>query len=346
MPKNGLNVALKGVDEIFSTEESRQAEQREQVQQIPIAELFPFKDHPFRVQDDEEMESAVQSISQYGVLTPLIARPRPEGGYEIISGHRRQHAAQLADLETVPVIVRDMSDDAATILMVDSNLQRENILPSERAFAYKMKLEAIERSMGRPKNVGQVVPHFFGKRSTEIVAEGTGESYKQVQRFVRLTNLIPKLLDMVDNAQLSFNPAVNLSYLDEAQQKIFIEAMGDAQNAPSLSQSRRIKDLAQQGDFNYDSVYAIMNEVKKDELDKVVIKNDTLRKYFPESSTPREMQEQIVGLLEKNKSTQLVFANDALKKYFPKGYTPEQMENIVVRLLTQWQKKHQHSEER
>lgn len=346
MPKNGLNVALKGVDEIFSTEESRQAEQREQVQQIPIAELFPFKDHPFRVQDDEEMESAVQSISQYGVLTPLIARPRPEGGYEIISGHRRQHAAQLADLETVPVIVRDMSDDAATILMVDSNLQRENILPSERAFAYKMKLEAIERSMGRPKNVGQVVPDYFGKRSTEIVAEGTGESYKQVQRFVRLTNLIPRLLDMVDNAQLSFNPAVNLSYLDEAQQKIFIEAMGDAQNAPSLSQSRRIKDLAQQGDFNYDSVYAIMNEVKKDELDKVVIKNDTLRKYFPESSTPREMQEQIVGLLEKNKSTQLVFANDALKKYFPKGYTPEQMENIVVRLLTQWQKKHQHSEER
>lgn len=346
MPKNGLNVALKGVDEIFSTEESRQAEQREQVQQIPIAELFPFKDHPFRVQDDEEMESAVQSISQYGVLTPLIARPRPEGGYEIISGHRRQHAAQLADLETVPVIVRDMSDDAATILMVDSNLQRENILPSERAFAYKMKLEAIERSMGRPKNVGQVVPDYFGKRSTEIVTEGTGESYKQVQRFVRLTNLIPKLLDMVDNAQLSFNPAVNLSYLDEAQQKIFIEAMGDAQNAPSLSQSRRIKDLAQQGDFNYDSVYAIMNEVKKDELDKVVIKNDTLRKYFPESSTPREMQEQIVGLLEKNKSTQLVFANDALKKYFPKGYTPEQMENIVVRLLTQWQKKHQHSEER
>ena len=346
MPKNGLNVALKGADEIFSTEESRQAEQREQVQQIPIAELFPFKDHPFRVQDDEEMESAVQSISQYGVLTPLIARPRPEGGYEIISGHRRQHAAQLAGLETVPVIVRDMSDDAATILMVDSNLQRENILPSERAFAYKMKLEAIERSMGRPKNVGQVVPDYFGKRSTEIVAEGTGESYKQVQRFVRLTNLIPKLLDMVDNAQLSFNPAVNLSYLDEAQQKIFIEAMGDAQNAPSLSQSRRIKDLAQQGDFNYDSVYAIMNEVKKDELDKVVIKNDTLRKYFPESSTPREMQEQIVGLLEKNKSTQLVFANDALKKYFPKGYTPEQMENIVVRLLTQWQKKHQHSEER
>ena len=292
------------------------------------------------------MENAVKSISQYGVLTPLIARPRPEGGYEIISGHRRQHAAQLAGLETVPVIVRDMSDDAATILMVDSNLQRENILPSERAFAYKMKLEAIERSMGRPKNVGQVVPDYFGKRSTEIVAEGTGESYKQVQRFVRLTNLIPKLLDMVDNAQLSFNPAVNLSYLDEAQQKIFIEAMGDAQNAPSLSQSRRIKDLAQQGDFNYDSVYAIMNEVKKDELDKVVIKNDTLRKYFPESSTPREMQEQIVGLLEKNKSTQLVFANDALKKYFPKGYTPEQMENIVVRLLTQWQKKHQHSEER
>lgn len=344
MPKNGLNVALKGVDEIFSTEESRQAEQREQVQQIPIAELCPFKDHPFRVQDDEEMESAVQSISQYGVLTPLIARPRPEGGYEIISGHRRQHAAQLAGLETVPVIVRDMSDDAATILMVDSNLQRENILPSERAFAYKMKMEAVKHQGARSDlTSGQPGPKL---RSDEQVAKDAGESRKQIQRFIRLTNLIPKLLDMVDNAQLSFNPAVNLSYLDEAQQKIFIEAMGDAQNAPSLSQSKRLKDLAQQGDFNYDSAYAIMNEVKKDELDKVVIKNDTLRKYFPESSTPREMQEQIVGLLEKNKSTQLVFANDALKKYFPKGYTPEQMENIVVRLLTQWQKKHQHSEER
>lgn len=347
MPKNGLNVALKGVDEIFSTEESRQAERREQVQQIPIAELFPFKDHPFRVQDDEEMESAVQSISQYGVLTPLIARPRPEGGYEIISGHRRQHAAQLAGLETVPVIVRDMSDDAAIILMVDSNLQRENILPSERAFAYKMELEAMKHQAGRPtqKNHSQPGNHS-GKLSSEEMAEELGTSKNQIFRFVRLTNLIPKLLDMVDNAQLSFNPAVNLSYLDEAQQKIFIEAMDASQNAPSLSQSKRLKDLAQQGDFNYDSVYAIMNEVKKDELDKVVIKNDTLRKYFPESSTPREMQEQIVGLLEKNKSTQLVFANDALKKYFPKGYTPEQMENIVVRLLTQWQKKHQHSEER
>ena len=344
MPKNVLSVALKGADEIFSTEESRQAEQREQVQQIPVCDLFPFKDHPFRVQDDEEMENAVKSISQYGVLTPLIARPRPEGGYEIISGHRRQHAAQLAGLETVPVIVRDMSDDAATILMVDSNLQRENILPSERAFAYKMKMEAMKHQGARSDlTSGQLGPKL---RSDEQVAKDNGESRKQVQRFIRLTNLIPKLLDMVDNGQLSFNPAVNLSYLDEAQQKIFIEAMGDAQNAPSLSQSKRIKDLAQQGDFNYDSVYSIMNEVKKDELDKVVIKNDTLRKYFPESSTPREMQEQIVGLLEKNKSTQLVFANDALKKYFPKGYTPEQMENIVVRLLTQWQKKHQHSEER
>ena len=344
MPKSVLNVTLKGADEIFSTEESRQAEQREQVQQIPVGELFPFKEHPFRVQDDEEMENAVKSVSQYGVLTPLIARPRPEGGYEIISGHRRQHAAQLAGLETVPVIVRDMSDAAAVILMVDSNLQRENILPSERAFAYKMKMEAMKHQGARSDlTSGQL---GLKLRSDEQVAKDNGESRKQVQRFIRLTNLIPKLLDMVDNGQLSFNPAVNLSYLDEAQQNIFIEAMGDAQNAPSLSQSRRIKDLAQQGDFNYDSVYAIMNEVKKDELDKVVIKNDTLRKYFPESSTPREMQEQIVGLLEKNKSTQLVFANDALKKYFPKGYTPEQMENIVVRLLTQWQKKHQHSEER
>lgn len=344
MPKSSLNVSLKGADDIFSTEESRQAEQREQVQQILVEELFPFKDHPFRVQDDEEMENAVKSISQYGVLTPLIARPRPEGGYEIISGHRRQHAAQLAGLETVPVIVRDMSDDAATILMVDSNLQRENILPSERAFAYKMKMEAMKRQGIRTDLTSPQIAAKF--RSDDSVAKAQGISGDTVRRFIRLTYLVPQLLNMVDQRMISMSPAVELSYLNEEQQNAFIEAMDATQNAPSFSQAKKLRKLAEEGHLSSDSAYVIMNEVKKDELDKVVIKNDTLRKYFPESSTPREMQEQIVGLLEKNKSTQLVFANDALKKYFPKGYTSEQMENIVVRLLTQWQKKHQHSEER
>ena len=263
MPKNSLNVSLKGADDIFSTEESRQEQQREQVQQIPIGELFPFKNHPFKVLDDESMQRTVESVEQYGVLSPLIARPRPEGGYEIISGHRRQHAAQLAGLDTLPVIVRQMDDDAAVLLMVDSNLQRENILPSERAFAYKMKLEAIERTVGRPKNVGQVVPDYFGKRSTEIVAEGTGESYKQVQRFIRLTNLIPELLDMVDEKKIAFNPAVELSYLDESQQRDFLEAMQDTQNAPSLSQAQRLKKLAQEGHFSYDVAFAVMGEEKR-----------------------------------------------------------------------------------
>ena len=298
MPKSNANLALKGLDEMFSTEESRQEQKREQVQQIPIEELFPFKEHPFKVLDDEAMQRTVESVAQYGVLAPLIARPRPEGGYEIISGHRRQHAAELAGLDTLPVIVREMTDDAAVILMVDSNLQRENILPSERAFAYKMKLEAIERSIGRPKNVGQVVPDYFGKRSTEIVAEGTGESYKQVQRYIRLTNLIPELLDLVDEKKISFNPAVELSYLDEAQQRDFLQAMDETQNAPSLSQAQRMKKLAQEGKFTYEAAFAIMGEAKKDELDKVVIKNDTLKKYFPRSYTPRQMEDVIIKLLE------------------------------------------------
>ena len=299
MPKSGLNVALKGLDDLFSTEENRQEEQREQVQQIPIDALHPFTNHPFKVLDDEAMTRTVESIAQYGVLAPLIARPRPDGdGYEIISGHRRQYAAKLAGLDTLPVIVRQMSDDAAVILMVDSNLQRENILPSERAFAYKMKLEAIERTVGRPKNVGQVVPDYFGKRSTEIVAEGTGESYKQVQRFIRLTNLIPELLDMVDEKKIAFNPAVELSYLDESQQRDFLEAMQDTQNAPSLSQAQRLKKLAQEGHFSYDVAFAVMGEEKKDELDKVVIKNDTLRKYFPRSFTPKQMEDTIIKLLD------------------------------------------------
>ena len=309
MPKNSLNVSLKGADDIFSTEESRQEQQREQVQQIPIGELFPFKDHPFKVLDDESMQRTVESVEQYGVLSPLIARPRPEGGYEIISGHRCQHAAQLAGLETLPVIVRNMDDDAAVLLMVDSNLQRENILPSERAFAYKMKLEAIKNQGARSDlTSGQIVQK--SKLSIERVAEDAGEGYKTVQRFIRLTNLIPELLDMVDEKKIAFNPAVELSYLDESQQRDFLEAMNDTQNAPSLSQAQRLKKLAQEGHFSYDVAFAVMGEEKKDELDKVVIKNDTLRKYFPRS------------------------------------YTPKQMEDTIIKLLDQWQRKQQRQNER
>ena len=307
MPKNSLNVSLKGADDIFSTEESRQEQQREQVQQIPIGELFPFKKHPFKVLDDESMQRTVESVEQYGVLSPLIARPRPEGGYEIISGHRRQHAAQLAGLETLPVIVRNMDDDAAVLLMVDSNLQRENILPSERAFAYKMKLEALKNQGARSDLTSvQVAP----KLSTEKIGEEVGMSKDNVKRYIRLTNLVPELLDMVDEKKIAFNPAVELSYLDEAQQRDFLEAMNDTQNAPSLSQAQRLKKLAQEGHFSYDVAFAVMGEEKKDELDKLVIKNDTLRKYFPRS------------------------------------YTPKQMEDTIIKLLDQWQRKQQRQNER
>ena len=295
MPKGSLNVSLKGADDIFSTEESRQEQQREQVQQIPIGELFPFKNHPFKVLDDESMQRTVESVEQYGVLSPLIARPRPEGGYEIISGHRRQHAAQLAGLDTLPVIVRQMDDDAAVLLMVDSNLQRENILPSERAFAYKMKLEALKNQGARSDLTSvQVAP----KLSTEKIGEEVGMSKDNVKRYIRLTNLVPELLDMVDEKKIAFNPAVELSYLDEAQQRDFLEAMNDTQNAPSLSQAQRLKKLAQEGHFSYDVAFAVMGEEKKDELDKVVIKNDTLRKYFPRSYTPKQMEDTIIKLLE------------------------------------------------
>ena len=285
MPKSNVNLALKGLDEMFSTEESRQEQKREQVQQIPIKELFPFKEHPFKVLDDEAMQRTVESVAQYGVLAPLIARPRPEGGYEIISGHRRQHAAELAGLDTLPVIVREMTDDAAVILMVDSNLQRENILPSERAFAYKMKLEALKNQGARSDLTSCQVGTKF--RADESLAEDTGESARNVQRFIRLTNLVPELLDFVDEKKISFNPAVELSYLDEAQQRDFLQAMDETQNAPSLSQAQRMKKLAQEGKLTYEAAFAIMGEVKKDELDKVVIKNDTLKKYFPRSYTPR-----------------------------------------------------------
>ena len=295
MPKGSLNVSLKGADDIFSTEESRQEQQREQVQQIPIGELFPFKNHPFKVLDDESMQRTVESVEQYGVLSPLIARPRPEGGYEIISGHRRQHAAQLAGLDALPVIVRQMDDDAAVLLMVDSNLQRENILPSERAFAYKMKLEALKNQGARSDLTSvQVAP----KLSTEKIGEEVGMSKDNVKRYIRLTNLVPELLDMVDEKKIAFNPAVELSYLDEAQQRDFLEAMNDTQNAPSLSQAQRLKKLAQEGHFSYDVAFAVMGEEKKDELDKVVIKNETLRKYFPRSYTPKQMEDTIIKLLE------------------------------------------------
>ena len=311
MPKNSLNVSLKGADDIFSTEESRQEQQREQVQQIPIGELFPFKNHPFKVLDDESMQRTVESVEQYGVLSPLIARPRPEGGYEIISGHRRQHAAQLAGLDALPVIVRQMDDDAAVLLMVDSNLQRENILPSERAFAYKMKLEALKNQGARSDlTCGQFGHKLIGAKARDIVADESGDNARNVQRFIRLTNLIPELLDMVDEKKIAFNPAVELSYLDESQQRDFLEAMNDTQNAPSLSQAQRLKKLAQEGHFSYDVAFAVMGEEKKDELDKVVIKNDTLRKYFPRS------------------------------------YTPKQMEDTIIKLLDQWQRKQQRQNER
>ena len=299
MPKGSLNVSLKGADDIFSTEESRQEQQREQVQQIPIGELYPFKNHPFKVLDDESMQRTVESVEQYGVLSPLIARPRPEGGYEIISGHRRQHAAQLAGLDTLPVIVRNMDDDAAVLLMVDSNLQRENILPSERAFAYKMKLEALKNQGARSDlTCGQFGHKLIGAKARDIVADESGDNARNVQRFIRLTNLIPELLDMVDEKKIAFNPAVELSYLDESQQRDFLEAMQDTQNAPSLSQAQRLKKLAQEGHFSYDVAFAVMGEEKKDELDKVVIKNDTLRKYFPRSYTPKQMEDTIIKLLE------------------------------------------------
>ena len=296
MPKSNANLALKGLDEMFSTEESRQEQKREQVQQIPIEELFPFKEHPFKVLDDEAMQRMVESVAQYGVLAPLIARPRPEGGYEIISGHRRQHAAELAGLDTLPVIVRQMSDDAAVILMVDSNLQREHILPSERAFAYKMKLEALKNQGARSDLTSRQV---VGKlEAADMVGKGNEESGRQVQRFIRLTNLIPELLDMVDEKKISFNPAVELSYLDESQQRDFLEAMDGTQNAPSVSQAQQLKKMAQCGEFTYEKAFDILGQEKKSEQDTVTIKNDILRKYFPRSYTPRQMEEKIIQLLD------------------------------------------------
>ena len=305
MPKSGANISLSSYDDIFSTEESRQTEQ---IQQIPITELHPFKNHPFKVLDDEAMQRTVESVAQFGVLAPLIARPRPEGGYEIISGHRRQHAAELAGLKTLPVIVRNMSDDEAVIRMVDSNLQRESILPSERAFAYKMKLEAIKNQGARSDLTSRQVGEKLW--SVAQVGAAANESERQVHRYIRLTNLIPELLDLVDQKKISFNPAVELSYLTASEQRDFLEAMQDTQNAPSLSQAQRIKKLSQESKCTYDAMFDIMGEEKKAEMDRVTIKNEVLRKYFP------------------------------------KSYTPKQMQDTIIKLLEQWQKKRQRSQER
>lgn len=309
MPRKGANISLSSYDDIFETDESRADSQLEKVQKIPISELVPFKNHPFKVVDDEAMLRTTESIAQFGVLTPLIARPLEDGGYEIISGHRRAHAAEAAGLTEVPVIVRDMDDDAATVLMVDSNLQRENILPSERAFAYKMKNEAMKRTAGRPskENASQVGTQ---KRTDQLMAEEMGESRNQIQRYIRLTNLIPELLDMVDQKQISFNPAVELSYLTPEEQQHVIEAMDFTQAAPSLSQAQRLKKLSQEGGCTLEAMQDILGEVKKGDLERVAFKSEQLRKYFP------------------------------------KSYTPKQMSDTIIKLLEQWQKKRQRDQER
>ena len=296
MQKKGANISLKGYDDIFSTDQSRAEAQQERVQEIPLSELHPFEGHPFRVVDDEEMMKTAESVRDFGVLTPAIVRPDPDGGYEIVSGHRRHRASELAGKETMPAIVRDLDDDAAIILMVDANLQRESILPSERAFAYKMKLDAIKHQGQRTDLTSSQVGMKL--QALDIVGQEAGDSRNQVHRFIRLTSLIPELLDMVDEKKIAFNPAVELSYLDESQQRDFLEAMNDTQNAPSLSQAQRLKRLAQEGHFSYDVAFAVMGEEKKDELDKVVIKNDTLRKYFPRSFTPKQMEDTIIKLLD------------------------------------------------
>ena len=300
MPKRGANISLSSYDDIFETDESRADAQLERVQKIPISELVPFKDHPFKVVDDEAMLRTTESIAQYGVLTPLIARPLEDGTYEIISGHRRVHAAQAAGLTEVPVIVRDMDDDAATVLMVDSNLQRENILPSERAFAYKMKLEAMKRQGERTDLQEQATSTQVGRKleTAEMVGKEVGDSRNQVRRYIRLTYLIPEFLDLVDEKKISFNPAVELSYLKPTEQEMFLSVMEWSQNAPSLSQAQRLKKLSQEGKLTPDAMREIMNEVKKGDLERVTFRNETLRKSFPRSYTAQQMQDQIIKLLE------------------------------------------------
>ena len=297
MKSSARNIELKSVDDLFATEESRADAQREKVQEIPLGELHPFRNHPFKVKDDAAMQDTVDSVREYGVLVPAIARPDPDGGYELIAGHRRHHASELAGKETMPVIIRDLDDDAATIIMVDSNLQREELLPSERAFAYKMKLDAMKRQAGRPsrENVSQVGTQ---KRSDQIMAEQVGESRNQIQRFIRLTELIPTLLDMVDERKIALNPAVELSYLKKEEQTLLLEAMDSEQATPSLSQAQRLKKFSQQKMLSLDVMRAVMSEEKKNDLDRVTLKNETLRKYFPKSYTPKQMEDTIIKLLE------------------------------------------------
>ena len=296
MPKKGGNISLSSYDDIFQTDQSREEDQQERVQEIPLSELHPFKGHPFKVLDDEAMQKTVESIAQFGVMTPAIARPRPEGGYELIAGHRRHHASELAGKETMPVIVRDMDDDAATILMVDSNLQRETLLPSERAFAYKMKLEAIKHQGQHTDLTSSQVGMKL--QAMDIVGQEAGDSRNQVHRYIRLTELIPELLDMVDEKKIAFNPAVEISYLKPNEQQDFLEAMDYAQSTPSLSQAQRLKKFSQEGKCSLDAMCAIMSEEKKGELDRVTIKHDVLRKYFPKSYTPKQMEDTIIKLLE------------------------------------------------
>lgn len=311
MKSSAKKVKLASVDDLFSTEESRADVGREKVMEIPLAELHAFEGHPFKVKDDESMLETAESVRQYGVLVPAIARPRAEGGYELIAGHRRHRASELAEKETMPVIVRDLDDDAATIIMVDSNLQRESLLPSERAFAYKMKLDAMKRQAGRPsKENGSQVGNDFGKKSSEQLAEQVGQSKNQIFRFIRLTELIPPLLDMVDEKKIAFNPAYELSFLTKEEQKTLVETMDYEQATPSLSQAQRMKKFSQEGKLTGDVMLAIMSEEKKSDLDKVTFTSDTLRKYFP------------------------------------KSYTPKKMEETIIKLLEQWQKKRQHQQER
>lgn len=297
MKSSARNIGLTSLDDLFSTEESRADEGREKVREIPLAELHPFRNHPFKVRDDERMLDTAESIREHGVLVPAIARPREEGGYELIAGHRRKRGCELAGLTTMPVIVRALDDDAATIIMVDSNIQRENILPSERAFAYKMKLEAMKRQAGRPskENVSQLGTQ---KRSDQIMAEQIGDSRNQVHRYIRLTALLPELLDMVDERKMAFNPAVELSYLRPEEQRDLLETMDSEQTTPSLSQAQRMKKFSQEGRLNIDVMCAILSEEKRNDVDKITFRSDTLRKYFPRSYTPQQMEQVILKLLE------------------------------------------------
>lgn len=296
MPRKGVNISLSSYDDIFETDTSRNEAKQERVQEIPLSELHPFEGHPFKVVDDEEMQKTVESVRDFGVLTPAIARPDPDGGYEIISGHRRHRASELAGKDTMPVIVREMDDDAAIILMVDANLQRETILPSERAFAYKMKMDALKHQGARTDLTSTQVGRKL--ETAEVIAQEAGDSKNQVRRYIRLTELTPELLDMVDSGQIKFNPAVELSYLAKEEQKDFLEAMDYAQAPPSLSQAQRIKKLAQEGNCTLEAMCEIMNEMKKDEMDKVTLKTSVLRKYFPKSYTNKQMEDKIIQLLE------------------------------------------------